>query len=256
VRRVFHRLLLGVCCAAAIAAHSQRSALQWEVRDIDHPRMGPIKVAVQKDSIATAVGSERIVSQVFLSCEKTQKKIAIELANAPESNATGGLAPKRMPRLVCESGAAKSELATSWQVSDIGDALARGLSASALRRCRSIAILQDIALPKGWARDSERIRIDLDPSGEALDSVLAECGGTAAPENRVADAPWKPARTIAKGRSNVRAAPNIDSAVVTQLEPGTKLLVQPAAGDWWKAKPPAGGKYDGYIRRDRLVNSP
>ena len=282
--------MLCVCFASVLPALSkpptapadkQRagSAIEWEVREVDHPRMGAIKVAVPRSSITTTVGGDKIESLVFFSCEKAQGKIAIELANAPESDGRAGLAPKQMPRLVCYIGAAKSELATSWLVSDLGDALARGLSPSALRRCASIDVLQNIALPKGWVRGNERVRIELKPSTEAIDSVLTECGATpatatfapatpapatpssAAPAKAAPGTPakagaaeaWKPARTIAKGRTNVRASADLDSAVVIRLDPGARVLVQPSSGDWWKAKPSTGEKFRGYIRQDRLV---
>jgi hypothetical protein len=270
--------MLCLCCASLLPALSKQpaapadkqrpaSAIEWEVREVEHPRMGPIKVAVPTTSIATPVGNDQIVSLVFFSCEKTQGKIAIELANAPQSDGRAGLPPKQMPRLVCNIGTAKSELATSWLVSDLGDALARGLSPSALRRCASIDVLQNISLPKRWARGSERFRIEIRPSTEAIDSVLTECAtptsaaampapatpSPAAPAKATAAESWKPARTIAKGRTNVRAAPDLDSAVVIRLEPGAKVLVQQSSGDWWKAKPATGEKLHGYIRQDRLV---
>jgi hypothetical protein len=284
--------MLCLCCSSVLPALSKQpagpadkqrpaSAIEWEVREVNHPRMGPIKVAVPTSSIATPVGNDKIVSLVFFSCEKTQGKVAIELANAPQSDGRAGLPPKQMPRLVCYIGTAKSELATSWLVSDLGDALARGLSPSALRRCASIEVLQNIALPKGWARGNERVRIELKPSNEAIDSVLTECGATPSPATSTAATPtpatpatatsapatpapatpakaaaaesWKPARTIAKGRTNVRASPDLDSAVVIRLDPGARVLVQPSSGDWWKAKPATGEKFHGYIREDRLV---
>ncbi len=275
--------MLCLCCASVLpalskqpAADKQRPApaIEWEVREVNHPRMGPIKVAVPTSSIATPVGNDKIVSLVFFSCEKTQGKVAIELANAPQSDGRAGLPPKQMPRLVCYIGTAKSELATSWLVSELGDALARGLSPSALRRCASIEVLQNIALPKGWARGNERVRIELKPSTEAIDSVLTECGATPSPTTSAAATPasatpakaapatpakaaaaesWKPARTIAKGRTNVRASPDLDSAVVIRLDPGARVLVQPSSGDWWKAKPATGEKFRGYIREDRLL---
>ena len=300
MRKNICRAILCLCCASVLPALSkpptapadeQRagSVIEWEVREVDHPRMGAIKVAVPRSSIATTVGADKIQSLVFFSCEKALGKIAIELANAPESDGRAGLAPKQMPRLVCYIGTAKSELATSWLVSDLGDALARGLSPSALRRCASIEVLQNIALPKGWARGNERVRIELKPSTEAIDSVLTECGATPSPATSAAATPapatpapatpasaipasatpakaapatparaaaaesWKPARTIAKGRTNVRASPDLDSAVVIRLDPGARVLVQPSSGDWWKAKPATGEKFRGYIREDRLL---
>ena len=66
------------------------------------------------------------------------------------------------------------------------------------------------------------------------------------------DPSWKSARTAASGRTNVRAAANLTSAVVIQLDPGALILVQPTATEWWKVKPLGGAGFSGYIRQDRL----
>ena len=247
--------------------------------------MGSIKVAMPRSSVVTPVRNQKIVSLVFFSCEKTAEKIAIELANASESDTRGGLGPFEMPRLVCNSprpdggnALVKSDLAATWEISEVGDTLARGLSPSALRRCVSIDVLQNVALPPGWSQESQRIVVELTPYGRELDSVLAACGETTAfasaeqppaikppvvrPESATktdrgatskADVAWKPARTTPKGGTNVRASPSLDSAVVTQLNPGERVLVQPTSTQWWKAKPRTGTAFSGYIRQDRLV---
>jgi hypothetical protein len=272
---------------AVVALGKQRAAqstLRWDVRDASHPRMGSIKVAVPRNSIVTPVRNRKIVSLVFFSCEKTAEKIAIELANASESDARGGLGPVDLPRLVCNSPRpgggdtlVKSDLAATWEISEIGDALARGLSPAALRRCASIDVLQNVALPQGWSQENQRIAIELIPYGRELDAVFSACGEPTAfasveqspaskpplvrpesakrtdPSARNADVSWKPARTTAKGRTNVRASPRLDSAVVTQLSPDERVLVQPTSTEWWKAKPRTGTAFSGYIRQDRLV---
>ncbi len=246
--------MLCLSCAA--------SAFRWDVRDVEHPRLGPIKVAVPRDPVVTPVGKDKIDSLVFFSCEKATRKIAIELANASESDARGGLQPREMPQLICntplaQSGNAmrQSELAASWEVSEIGDAMARGLSPSALRRCVSIDVVQNVALPKGWARDTQRIEFALPASSKEVDAVLSACGETAAvaSSDRKSDDSWKPARTTAKGRTNVRASPGLDSAVVVQLAPNEKVLVQSTSTEWWKVKPRKGEAFRGYIRQDRLA---
>src|SRR5437868_3524414 len=142
-----------------------------------HPKLGPIRVAVPSTSIATLVGKEKILSLVFFSCEKIAGRIAIELANAAESDARSGLYPKQMPRMFCNprSSAPRSEIPTTWYVSEIGDALARGLAPSDLRRCASIEIQQDIALPRGWGPDAQRVDIEIIPYKKELDTVLAAC---------------------------------------------------------------------------------
>ena len=153
------------------------SPLGWEVREGNHPRLGPITVAVPGQSVVTPVGKEKILSLVFFSCEKIAGRIAIELANAAESDARSGLYPKQMPKLFCNprSSAPRTELPASWYVSEIGDALARGLVPSDLRRCASVEIQQDLALPRGWGPEVQHVEIELIPYKKELDAVLAAC---------------------------------------------------------------------------------
>lgn len=295
--------MLCVPIAASIPSHGEEpvvsigkqraaaAAIEWDVRDVSHPLMGPIKTAVQKNAITTAVKGGKVLSQAFVSCQKNNGKISIELANAPESDARTGLGPVDLPRLVCNSPRpqgdgvlVKSDLAASWEIGGLGDTLARGLSPAALRRCASIDVLQNVALPKGWSQQSLRIAMEITPYARQLDAVFAACGETtafapeaAAPvaEERAAPAPplvaamppppkgdpvarpaevsWKPARAIATGRTNVRRAANIDSAVVIQLNPGARVWVQQTSAEWWKVKPRSGASFAGYIRRDRVV---
>ena len=282
-------MLLPACLAAA--AQSQppvpHSPLQWELRNGEHPRLGPIQVAVPSSSMATPVGKEKILSLVFVSCERARGRIAIELANAAESDAKNGLRPRQMPRLFCNprSTAPRSEIPATWVVSDIGDALARGLAPSDLRRCASIDIVQDVALPRGWASDTQHIEVEVIPYKKELEAVLATCseGPTAtiaeAPKAPAAPPPkaatpeatrpaspappavpaqpaereWRTARTIAAGRTNVRSGPGIDTPVVAQLDPGVIVLVQATSNDWWKARAKLGAGFIGYIRQDRLL---
>jgi hypothetical protein len=297
------------CEEAVVAIGKQRAAaspIHWEVRELNHPRMGPIKVAMPTGSIVTPAGNQRVASLAFVSCEKNTRKIAIELANASSPDDPGGLRPKAMPRLICNSPSPKgdmtlvrNELATSWLVNDLGDALARGFSPNALRRCATIDVVQDVTLPAGWGKDSARIELEITPYGKDLDQVFAACGEStvyaaapssppppaspppaspppaslpssalpasspavsrppatspAPPPTPAAGAPWKQARTTPRGRTNIRAAPNLDSAVVTMLAPGEGVLVQWNGTEWWKVKPRTGNAYQGYIRQDRLV---
>jgi hypothetical protein len=267
------------------------AAIEWDVRDVSHPLMGPIRTAVQRSAVATAVKSGKILSQAFVSCQKSSGKIAIELVNAPESDARSGLGPVDLPRLVCNSPRpqgdgvlVKSDLAASWEIGGLGDTLARGLSPAALRRCASIDVLQNVALPRGWPQESLRIAMEITPYARELDAVFAACGETTAfvPEPtapvaverpapappqakamepppkgdlvaRPAEVPWKPARAIAKGRTNVRRAASLDSGVVIQLDPGARILVQQTSAEWWKVKPRSGASFGGYVRRDRVA---
>jgi hypothetical protein len=280
--------------------------------------------------VITPVGKEKIASLVFFSCERTKGRIAIELANAPESDAKSGLFPKQMPRLFCNprSSAPRAELKTTWFVSELGDALARDIAPSELRRCASVDVEQEVALPRAWGRETQRIDIEIIPYKQELDSVLAACAeatpalaaapmppatttpappattpaaapvpapvapakaspppvatpsplpaatptpppaakptplpvaqptpplaAKSTPPPAVAEAPWRPARVISSGRTNVRAAPDLSSAIVVQLDPGALVLVQKTANEWWRAKPRSGAGFGGYIREDRL----
>ena len=251
---------------AVVTIGKQRAsglAIEWDVRDVNHPVLGPIKFALRRTAIATPVGSEKILSHAYVSCQKGTGKIAVELSNAFQSNLAGGLGPRDMPRLVCNSpdlkddgGLVQSDLAAKWEINDLGDPLARGLSPSDLRRCVSIDVLQNVALPPGGTHDSQRVDLEFVPYSKALDAVFTACGETTAyaPAGQPPPAaPWKPARTIAKGRTNVRAAGRLDSRLVIQLDPGATLLAQRTSTDWWKVKPRIGAGFSGYIREDRLA---
>ncbi len=198
----------------------------------------------------------------------------------------GGLSPKEMPRLTCYSpnprggGLAMAELALNWEISELGDTLARGIAAADLRRCVSIDVLQNLALPLGWPYASQQVAMEILPWSRAMDEVLVACGAKPAyasappqapaqasparPVSPAATAPpsqpapaaadaWRRARTIAAGRTNIRSAPAVSSRLAGQLPPGSPILAQPVSGDWWKVKPRSGAGFAGYIREDRLV---
>ena len=81
----------------------------------------------------------------------------------------------------------------------------------------------------------------------------APVASTAPPDSpAISSAPWQPARVIATGKTNVRGGPRLDSAVVIELHPGTPVLVQKTANEWWRARPTSGAAFDGFIRQDRL----
>jgi len=80
--------LLGLASLPALAEDlvvtlgKQRGAaspLQWEVREAGHPLLGPIRFAFLKAPVTTAVGDQKISSNIYLSCETTTRKMAVEL---------------------------------------------------------------------------------------------------------------------------------------------------------------------------------
>ena len=271
---------------ALVALGRQRAAAstaKWEVRDLVHPVMGSIKVGIWLNAQSTDAGRDRIVTSVYVSCQKVTDRIAIELANAPAANPAGGVGPMDLPQLTCvglkaDGGAQRTELPASWEIDSFGDALSRNMRPSLLRSCAAIEVAQNVALPPGWPRESQRIAFGFSPYSRELDDVFTQCGepsaypaeqvaaatpgkasaspttaGKAAPPAAASAAAWKRARTVAKGHTNVRAAGNLQGALVTQLPPGMPVLVQPAEGEWWHVKPRSGNAYQGFIRRDRFI---
>ena len=62
---------------------------------------------------------------------------------------------------------------------------------------------------------------------------------------------WRTAKTLATGRTNLRAGPDTSASVIVMLPPGIAVLVQQVAGgEWWQAKSPGGARFEGYIRQD------
>lgn len=298
------------------------SDLHWRVRDGNHPKMGPIKVAISLDAHTSYFGTEKIVSTIYLSCEKKAGTIAVELTNARSDDLAGGLKLKEIPRLTCLGVAGpgalppRSEIAAKWEANELGDVIARGLSPSELRACPSIEVREKILLPPALEREFEEVAVQVPTYAPGPDAVFTACGETSAyppreviaektvaiappekpvavatapklgppPVEKLARAPspappppapvaspklatapaqpppastappaWQRARTIPKGRSNIRRAPDIKSAVVAQLPPGVRILVHPSVDDWWHVTSPSGATFEGYIRHDRFT---
>ena len=243
-------LRLASACLACAATFAAQAALNsppfWDVREVEHPKMGAIRVAVPSKAVETPVGKEKIVSLVFFSCEKSRGRIAIELANAAESDPKGGLPPRVMPKLICNSREAgvtpQAEIATSWNVSSIGDALARGLTPTSLRRCASIEIQQTISLPKGWARDTERVDIEVIPYHKEIDAVITDCGTvTAAAPSQPSPpaATASPAPSVAS-RSPPPPAPQA-AARAPAPAPAAVASSAPTEGPWRSARTSSNG---------------
>ena len=125
-------------------------------------------------------------------------------------------------------------------------------------------------MPPGSAQGSARVAFEIAPYGKALDTIFATCGeatayaqaapgpaamplaASAAPA-RPSERPWKPARATSSGRTNLRAGPALDAAVVGQLDPGAVIQVQATGGKWWRVRATSEGRpVEGYIRQDRI----
>ena len=158
------------------------SDLHWQVREGTHPKMGPIKVAISLDAHTSYIGTSKIVSTVYLSCEKSTGRIAIEIANARSMDLEGGLRSKESPRLACLGVAGpgapppRTEIAANWEANDLGDVLTRGLSPSALRQCIGVEVVEKVALPPALGRDVEPIRFEIPTYAPGPDEVFAACG--------------------------------------------------------------------------------
>ena len=252
---------------AVADAGKQRAAalaLPWQVREAAHPVLGPIVFAMLSKPVLTAAGSGRVSSNVYVSCERSTAKMAIELAHGTRPDDPGGLKPKTMPRLTCiaPNGGKPEEIEARWTANELGDVMARGLWPSTLRACATIGISQEVVVPAGWGVPAARVQFEIGPYARELEAVFARCGeptawpAQVAPPKPVAPKPeWITARVTSEGHTNVRAKPNVRSALVIRLDPGDIVLVQRASGDWWRAqsRPGARHAFEGYIRRDRLV---
>ncbi|HYC37242.1 MAG TPA: SH3 domain-containing protein [Usitatibacter sp.] len=250
--------------------------LEWDLGETRHPVLGNIAFATNTLAVETPVGARKVTSRAYLSCEKAAQKMALELANATGINDPGGLQPKEIPRLLCTTVVrgkrAQAEIPARWAISELGDVLARGFAPASLRQCASIEVQQEVILPKGWGRETARIAFEIAPSVKELGPIFSFCGedtstpavataaavpapapaATPAPGPSPAELPWKAVRTIAGGRTNVRAQPSTASAVVIQLAPGALLQAQPVSTEWWRVKPASGKPFVGYVRDDRL----
>lgn len=244
------------------------SPLEWEIREAGHPILGNIRFAFLKKPFETPVGNDKVYSVAYVSCQKATQLLAIELTNLKAPEDPGGLRPGKSPRLVCsrpipaaDGRLIQEELPLKWEVNEIGDAMARGLPPPALRQCVSLGIVQEVALPETWSQETARVVFAIAPYAKELDEIFTTCGEASAyapaspPPSpaREAAPSWRTARVTTGGKTNVRAQPNGQSAVVAQLDPGTVVLVRKVKADWWSAKPRSGAAFEGYIREDRLV---
>ena len=235
------RALARVGLVATVLIAVPAAAVTWDVRDLDHPEMGAIKVAVPAAGVVTQGKDLKLVSAAFVSCEKSNGTIAIELANSAENDTTGGLRPAETPRLVCHprgaagGGVARGEgIAATWKTNELGDTRARGLAAAKLSRCATIDVLQYVALPvKGGAATSQFVAMELQPAEPGLSEVFAACGqgGAAvatAPAAKPA-APVKPSTAPTPAKPSAAPASPKPSTVPAPVKPATPPAPVPQA---------------------------
>lgn len=282
------RALLLLCLASPLAQAQELSAtlgkqraagstLEWATRDANHPGLGPLRSAFLKSPVVTEVGNAKLHSRASLSCQNAVRTFAIELRTGTAESGAGGLELLSDPRLYCsrpitsfDEKLVQEEMLASWQLGTDGTALSKGLRPFPLRECVAIRVEQEVVLPARWPQKTAHIAFDIHPYNREVDSIFASCGEVSAygaPEPVAVSAPpppplepvaapaptWLSARTTTSGKTNVRAAPKVNSVLVDTLDPGTPVKVKKSGDDWWAAKSSSGVPFEGYIRGDRLV---
>lgn len=247
-----------------VASGAANGQLKWDVRDGNHPVLGAVRFAHLKLPIATTVGSHRVYSNAYISCEPKARTMAVELTNQIAPDDPGGLKAATMPRLVCKrpggAGTEQHSIDSHWEFNGIGDAMTQGIAPKALRGCASLGIAEEVVLPEGWGARTAPIAFEIAPGAKELQQVFEACGQTtvlAARDPLPGPLPrerekWKTVRVVAHGRTNVRAHPTLHSEVVAHIDPGDLVFAQRAQGDWWRVKSRRGA-FEGYVREDRLA---
>ena len=85
-------------------------------------------------------------------------------------------------------------------------------------------------------------------------SAAAQAGASpsaSAAQPAAAVSRWVPARTVAKGRTNVRQGPKTTDPVVTMLLPGQDIEVDPGL-EWSPVRLPGKAATLGFVRNDRI----
>jgi hypothetical protein len=230
----------GDLVTAAGMQRAEQSELHWTVRDGSHPKLGPIKVAISLDAHTSYIGTAKIVSTIYISCEKKTNKIAIELTNARTIDLGSGLKPKEMPQLICLGIALpgalppRTQIPVKWEMNDLGDVLARDLSSSTLRACPAIEVRENILVPPALGKDNQEITFEVAPYAHALDAVFSACGDASVYANVpaekpavVAEAKPVPAAPIPAAPSPAPAAPAVPPPAVPP--PAPKAAPAPAS---------------------------
>lgn len=240
---------LAASAALLLASAGAAGQLKWEVREGNHPVLGAVRFAHLKLPVATTVGSHRVYSNAYISCEPKSRTMAVELSNQVAPDDPGGLKAATMPRLVCKKprggGIEQSVIPARWEFNGIGDAMARALAPRSLRACSSIGIAEEVVLPEGWGERTASVVFEVVPGAKELEEVFAACG-------EASGAAWRTVRVVSHGKTNVRAQPTLHSAVVAHIDPGDVIFAQPTGNEWWRVKSRR-GTFEGYVREDRLV---
>lgn len=191
------------------------SKMEWETKEAGHPILGNIRFAYLKTLVQTPVGAKKVYSRAYLSCQKAVRKLAIEVSNMTAPDDPKGLPPNADPKLFCNRAAGgdkivREELLASWEVNELGDALAKGFRPFPLRECASISVVQEVALPAGWPQKNARVEFDIAPYNRELDSVFVSCGEVSA--YGPASPPAKPT-AVASAPSAAPGKPAVTAAV-------------------------------------------
>lgn len=247
------------------------SDLRWRVSEGIHPRMGPIKVAISLDAHTLYFGTEKVVSTVYLSCEKQARRIAIEVTNARSDDRSGGLKLKEIPRLTCLGVAgpgglpSRTEIASRWEANELGDVLTRGLSPSELRACPSLELREKILLPASFEREFEEVAVEIPTFAPGPDDVFAACGEASAyPSDEKLAANVAPPAPVPNAAPSLKAKPQaaapVPAAPVTAAPvaaPPVTAALAPAPAlppGWQRAHTISKGRSN--IRKAPNLNSP
>ena len=223
--------------------------------------------------VEARVGAASVFMHAMVACDPGTRRMAIELVNTrsqePGARSQGaGLAPAAAPVLLCSRPIApwdaklvQEELSATWEFDkESGTALARNLRPFPLHECVVIRAEQVVTLPGGA---KARVDFDILPYGRELDAIFTACGERSAyataetnaspPPAPRAEPAWRRARVTGAGKTNVRAGPSLQSAVVAQVPAGSVVMVQSTDSGWFRAKATRGSGFTGYIREDRLA---
>jgi hypothetical protein len=283
-------LLLPLCVAVlpvhaqldpAAALGKQRAASSrhsWDMKDSVHRALGQLRSATLRNPLETTVGSSKIYTRVYFSCEKAGKTFSMELTNGASASDPTGFKPGNEPRLYCsrpiqpfDEKLVQEELLAHWETGKAGESLTWGLRPFPLRECVSIRVVQEITLPDGWAQKNAKVEFDLMPYSREIDSVFAACGEQSAYAPETPAPPPVAAATTAPLAALKFAPPPAAAAKPVAPAAAPKLAATPppapapppaaptapteqAAGTWQRARTSFTGKTN--VRGGPTLQSP